>query len=191
LSFLGETREADEMVVGDIKVRAGLDDHEFIERWVVSSNMIILRPSGQDKDVYNLILSGPDVDYDKISTSSEEFAKFFYSHTKGTDILFGDIIWISKYRPNIRMVDTLRVGRVFIAGDAAHCHTPAGGQGMNSSIQDSFNLAWKLSLVYKGHASAALLDSYQEERLPIIAEMLGKRQRSLTMFLKKGAILVR
>ena len=61
-------------------------------------NRILLRPSGQDKDVYNLILGGPNIDYDKISISSEEFAKFFYSLTMRTDIIFGDIIWMSKYR---------------------------------------------------------------------------------------------
>jgi hypothetical protein len=61
-------------------------------------NRVLLRPSSQDEDVYNFILGGPDIDYDKISTSSEEFAKIFYSLTKKTDILFGDIIWISKYR---------------------------------------------------------------------------------------------
>ena len=59
---------------------------------------VFLRPSGQDEDVYQFILSGPNIDFDKISTSSEEFAKFFYSLTKRTDILFGDIIWVSKYR---------------------------------------------------------------------------------------------
>ena len=59
---------------------------------------VFLRPSGQDEDVYQFIFSGPNVDFDKISTSSEEFAKFFYSLTKRTDILFGDIIWVSKYR---------------------------------------------------------------------------------------------
>ena len=58
----------------------------------------MLRPSSQDEDVYNFILGGLNIDYDKISTSSEEFAKFFYSHTKRTDVLFGDIIWVSKYR---------------------------------------------------------------------------------------------
>ena len=61
-------------------------------------NRVLLRPSGQDEDVYNFILGGPNIDYDKISTSSEEFAEFFYSLTKRTDILFGDIIWVSKYR---------------------------------------------------------------------------------------------
>ena len=61
-------------------------------------NRVLLRPSGQDEDVYNFIMGGPNIDYDKISTSSEEFAKLFYSLTKRTDILFGDIIWMSKYR---------------------------------------------------------------------------------------------
>ena len=100
-------------------------------------NSVGLRPTpGQVKDVYSFTLGGPNIDYDKILTSSEGFAKLFYSLTKRTDILFGDIIWVSKYRlecyfftcaespltipvyirPNIRMVDTLRVGRVFIAG---------------------------------------------------------------------------
>jgi hypothetical protein len=93
-------------------------------------NRVLLRPSGQDEDVYNFILGGPNIDYDKISPSSEEFAKFFYSLIKRTDILFGDIVWISKYkseraftyadlvhvRPNIRMVNTLRVRRVLVAG---------------------------------------------------------------------------
>ena len=98
-------------------------------------NSVWLRPTGQVEDVYNFVLGGPDIDYNKILTSSEEFAKNFYSLTKRTDILFGDFIWVSKYRsepldfvililaltlfvirPNIRMVDTLGVGRVFIAG---------------------------------------------------------------------------
>jgi len=86
------------------------------------------------------------------------------------------------------MVTTLRVGRVFIAGDAAHCHTPAGGQGMNSSIQDAFNLGWKLSLVHKGYASATLLDSYQEERLPIISEMLSKTTELFNKIVKSGGV---
>jgi hypothetical protein len=173
LSFLGETREENELVIGDLQVTAGLE-HKYWERWVSSSNLVMMRPSGQDKDVFIIFIGGPDVDCNKVSTNREELIKSFYSITKRTDVLFGDFNWVSKYRPNIRMVDTVRVGRVFIAGDAAHCHTPAGGQGMNSSIQDSFNLGWKLSLVYKGYASAALLDTYQEERLPIIAQMLDK-----------------
>jgi len=86
------------------------------------------------------------------------------------------------------MVDQVRVGRVFIAGDAAHCHSPTGGQGLNSSIQDSFNLGWKLALVYKGFAPPTLLDTYAEERLPIIAEMLGKTTALLNEIRETGEI---
>ena len=61
-------------------------------------NSVWLRPSSQVEDVYNFLLGGPNIDFDKISTSSEEFAKVFFSLTKRTDILFGDILWVSKYR---------------------------------------------------------------------------------------------
>ncbi|EED85348.1 hypothetical monooxygenase [Postia placenta Mad-698-R] len=64
------------------------------------------------------------------------------------------------------------LGRVFVAGDAAHVHSPVGGQGMNSSVQDSLNLGWKLALVERGLAPESLLDTYTEERLPVIAHML-------------------
>ena len=80
--------------------------------------------------------------------------------------------WLSLYRANVRMVDRYRVGRVFLAGDAAHVHSPAGGQGMNTGMQDAYNLGWKLSAVLSG-APASLLDTYEEERLPIAAWLLG------------------
>ena len=67
-------------------------------------NRIMLRPSGQDKDVYNFTLAGPNIDFDKILTSSEEFDKIFYSFTKKTDIIFGDIIWMSKYRLELALL---------------------------------------------------------------------------------------
>ncbi|KAI5988821.1 FAD binding domain-containing protein, partial [Pisolithus albus] len=80
----------------------------------------------------------------------------------------------------MRMVDKFGVGRIFVAGDAAHVHSLAGAQGLNSSVQDAvrpnalqFNIAWKIALVYKGLSPASLLDTYTIERLPVIAEMLG------------------
>jgi hypothetical protein len=69
-------------------------------------------------------------------------------------------------------VDRYRVGRIFLAGDAAHVHSPAGGQGMNTGMQDAYNLGWKLPAVLAG-APAGLLDTYEEERLPIAAWLLG------------------
>jgi 2-polyprenyl-6-methoxyphenol hydroxylase-like FAD-dependent oxidoreductase len=73
--------------------------------------------------------------------------------------------WFSSYKVHTRRVDLFSSGRCFLAGDAAHIHTPAGGQGMNTGIQDAYNLAWKLALVLKGSAEVSLLESYNEERL--------------------------
>ena len=78
-----------------------------------------------------------------------------------------DPVWLAGFRINDRQVPSYRRGRVFLAGDAAHIHSPAGGQGMNTGMHDAFNLAWKLALVHHGQAKPALLDSYQAERHPV------------------------
>ena len=83
------------------------------------------------------------------------------------------------------MADRYRAGRVFLAGDAAHIHPPTGGQGLNTSIQDSYNLGWKLAAVARG-APDSLLDSYEEERRPIAASMLGLASRLLFDAARRG-----
>lgn len=83
-----------------------------------------------------------------------------------------DPIWLARFRVNQRKVEQYRKGRIFLAGDAAHIHSPVGGQGMNTGIQDAFNLGWKLALVCKGHASTDILDSYHAEREPIGRQLL-------------------
>lgn len=80
--------------------------------------------------------------------------------------------WSSYFRIHHRQVARLRVGRMFIAGDAAHIHSPFGGQGMNTGLQDVWNLVWKLDLAVRGHASEQLLDSYTAERRPVIKQVI-------------------
>nr|BFD32305.1 hypothetical protein GTC16762_19230 [Pigmentibacter ruber] len=80
--------------------------------------------------------------------------------------------WTSHFRISNRHVSTMRKDRVFLAGDAAHIHSPMGGQGMNEGIHDAANLAWKLALVVNGKADDSLLDTYSEERLPLIEKVL-------------------
>jgi 2-polyprenyl-6-methoxyphenol hydroxylase-like FAD-dependent oxidoreductase len=80
--------------------------------------------------------------------------------------------WSSYFRIHHRHATRLRVGRIFIAGDAAHIHSPFGGQGMNTGLHDIWNLAWKLDLSLRGHGSEQLLDSYGIERLPIIKDVI-------------------
>jgi hypothetical protein len=90
----------------------------------------------------------------------------------GRNIAIRSVTWASVYSMNTRLADRYRVGRVFLAGDAAHIHPPTGGQGLNTSVQDSYNLGWKLASVLGG-APEKLLATYEEERRPIAAGMLG------------------
>ncbi|MBC2900997.1 FAD-dependent monooxygenase [Streptomyces cupreus] len=85
----------------------------------------------------------------------------------GHDFGMHDAQWLSRFHSDERQAPAYRVGRVFLAGDAAHVHTPAGGQGMNIGLHDAANLSWKLVAVLQGRADDALLDTYQSERHPI------------------------
>jgi 2-polyprenyl-6-methoxyphenol hydroxylase-like FAD-dependent oxidoreductase len=89
---------------------------------------------------------------------------------------FRDMSWSSWFRINSRMVNRLQVGRVFLGGDSAHIHSPAGAQGMNTGMQDMMNLCWKLALVMKGQAKPELLETYSKERIPIIKMVLQKTE---------------
>ncbi|PDS45320.1 2-polyprenyl-6-methoxyphenol hydroxylase [Rhizobium anhuiense] len=100
------------------------------------------------------------------------------------DIEVQSVSWASAFNMNARLADRYRLGRVFLVGDAAHTHPPTGGQGLNTSVQDAYNLGWKLAAVEAG-APDALLDSYEEERRPVAATMLGLAT-SLLDALKRG-----
>jgi 2-polyprenyl-6-methoxyphenol hydroxylase-like FAD-dependent oxidoreductase len=94
--------------------------------------------------------------------------------------------WLSEFRINSRMVDRFREGRVFLAGDAAHVHSPSGGQGITTGMQDAYNLSWKLAQVIRENAPDALLDTYGEERLPIVREVLGTTERNTALLFPRS-----
>ena len=96
-------------------------------------------------------------------------------------VKLGNMRWSAFYRISHRIVPTYRVGRVFLAGDAAHLHPPLGGQGMNTGLQDAYNLAWKLALVVSGGADPALLDSYEAERIPVARRLLSTTDRAFSL----------
>ncbi|KAJ4489071.1 FAD binding domain-containing protein [Lentinula lateritia] len=178
LTFLGESPEMD-AVTGDIHVLGDSLDHLDFSIWRQSDQaepvIVSMRPCAvQGKNLYQFLIGGGKrkLDIDKISSSRQEMVKAFHELTGRRDIEFGQLVWMGLWRPNIRMVDRFGEGRVFLVG--AHVHSPTGGQGMNSSVQDSFNLAWKLTLAQKKFAPQSLLDSYSQERLPVIAAMLNK-----------------
>lgn len=93
------------------------------------------------------------------------------------------VSWITPFWIHGKIVDQMRHGSIFLVGDAAHIHSPAGGQGMNTGIQDAFGLAWKLALVIKGKSNQSLLNTYQEERFPIIKDIVTKANHLSNMSL--------
>ena len=178
--FLGETREADRMLIVDA-VTTGLS----CDRWHVW-------PGAQGRFVGACPLPHTDLFQWMIRLSPDEeppegeeaITRRIQAHTRSRRIAVRDIRWRSVFRPNIRLAETYRRGRVFLAGDAAHVHTPAGAQGLNTGIQDAYNLGWKLAQVLAG-ADPRLLDSYEAERLPIAAGVLGlstKKYEGLAKF---------
>lgn len=90
----------------------------------------------------------------------------------GTDFGAHSVRWLSRFTDATRLAEQYRVGRVFLAGDAAHVHPPLGGQGLNLGIQDAFNLGWKLAAAVRGWAPEALLDTYFTERHPVAEDVL-------------------
>jgi hypothetical protein len=92
-----------------------------------------------------------------------------------------DPAWLATFRCQRRSTDVYRRGRVMLAGDAVHIHSPAGGQGMNTGIMDAHNLAWKLALVTSGRSPDGLLDSYGQERGPVAADVLALTHSLVTL----------
>ncbi len=106
----------------------------------------------------------------------EEIARQFgarLSQALGRDTVVDNPSWASKFTIQQRAVPAMHVGRCFVSGDAAHVHSPASGQGLNTGIQDAYNLAWKLAMVVHGHADAGLLETYDAERVPIGQALLA------------------
>ncbi|WP_277922085.1 MULTISPECIES: FAD-dependent monooxygenase [unclassified Streptomyces] len=91
----------------------------------------------------------------------------------GRSLTLREVTWSSVFRPNVRLAERYRAGRLLLCGDAAHVHTPAGAQGLNTGVQDAHNLGWKLQQVLAG-ADDVLLDSYEHERRPVAAQVLGR-----------------
>ena len=108
------------------------------------------------------------------------------SNDVGAGLRFVGCDWFSTYRIHHRCAEHFRKGRAFLLGDAAHVHSPAGGQGMNTGLQDAYNLGWKLALISSGQADPALLDTYEAERQPVARRLLRTTDRAFTMLVSDG-----
>ncbi|SFF47268.1 2-polyprenyl-6-methoxyphenol hydroxylase [Actinacidiphila alni] len=172
IGFLGETDETFRMLVGDLELE-GLD-RDFWHMWPTARGGLLALCPLEGTDAFQIQAAlpaeaGKELPLDEIQQLVDE-------RTDRADIIVRAVRWQSVWRSNVRMADRYRVGRVFIAGDAAHVHSPAGGLGMNTGVQDAYNLGWKLAHVLAG-APDGLLDSYEQERLPAAADVLGFSSR--------------
>ena len=170
IGMTGETVDPNPMLVADVRI-TGLD----------RDNVHVFPPRGDDGFLAVFPLAGTE-DFQVIAQFPEGTAVDLSldgvrktvagrTHLAPEDVT--ELRWASDFRPRAALADRFQQGRVFLAGDAAHVHSPAGGQGLNTSVQDAYNLGWKLGAVLRGGAPASLLDTYEEERLPNAAEMLG------------------
>lgn len=167
IAFPGKTLSM-RAVVADLSLD-GLD-REFWHRWGDSlGNQIALCPlSGTDL----FQLQAPIPLEGDIDLSAKGLGAVIAERTKRKDIVVHSVAWTSAYNLNARLADRYRMGRIFLVGDAAHIHPPTGGQGLNTSIGDAYNLGWKLAATLRGGPSS-LLDTYEAERRPIAEDVLG------------------
>jgi 2-polyprenyl-6-methoxyphenol hydroxylase-like FAD-dependent oxidoreductase len=172
LKFAGKTR-VEQYALADVYIDGDLPSTDF---HIFSSHygFMGLFPMGEGH--FRLIASHPLGDPRQEKAPSLEQIQQIYDQRSHIPARFHDMSWSSWFRINSRMVDQLRVGRVFLGGDSAHIHSPAGAQGMNTGIQDMINLCWKLALVLEGKADPKLLETYNEDRLPAIRDVLSKTE---------------
>jgi 2-polyprenyl-6-methoxyphenol hydroxylase-like FAD-dependent oxidoreductase len=180
ISFEGDTREDVRMLVADLAVD-GLDRDAW-QMWRSAEGFLALCPL-PSTDVFQLQAGiAPGQDPQLTLANMQAIAD---QRSGRTDIRLHEPEWSSLWRANIRLAERYRQGRVLLAGDAAHVHSPAGGQGMNTGIQDAHNLGWKLAAVLRG-APDTLVDSYEAERRPVAAHVLGLSNTKLAQTIQQG-----
>ncbi|QNT68050.1 FAD-dependent monooxygenase [Defluviicoccus vanus] len=182
LKFGGKTLDSD-WTLGDFHMTGSPFPLSELATYWHEDGVIIFLPMapGRYRVVANL---GPSTGDAPAPPSIEHFQQIVDTRGPGGLVLTNPL-WTTTFRINERQVETYRAGRVFLAGDAAHVHSPAGGQGMNTGMQDACNLAWKLAMVCRHIATApVLLDSYSLERHPVgaaVIETAGRLTKAATL----------
>ena len=166
-SFLGETLEGEWYLNAGVEVE-GMDPH-YGHYWMDAPEGLV----GFSHMRYDhLWVFQARLSSDAYDLSLETCQRIFDERAGLPSVQISDLHWASLWRPNIRMVEQYRHGHILLAGDAAHVHSGAGGQGMNTGIGDAYNLGWKLAAVLQG-ASEDVLDSYHAERFPVAQGVLA------------------
>ena len=139
------------------------------------------------KDHWRVVGIVPQLLRDKADLSFDDVIPSIAGEA-GPDLSFSACSWFSTYRISHRAASRFRDRRCFLLGDAAHIHSPVGAQGMNTGLQDAYNLGWKLALVTAGRADSALLDSYEAERIPIAERLLNTTDRAFRLVVSDSPV---
>ncbi|HWD02682.1 MAG TPA: FAD-dependent monooxygenase [Amycolatopsis sp.] len=164
ISFEGTTDESIRMLLGDVQADGLAHDSGY---WFASAD------NSMTGVMFTPLAGTPHFQFgspigDEDAAASLPALQARLDAVSGGGIRLHDLAWSTVWRPNIRLAAAFRAGRVFLAGDAAHVHPPTGGQGLNTGVQDAYNLGWKLA-----SGSSELLDSYEPERRAVAARVLG------------------
>ncbi|MFJ4466861.1 rifampin monooxygenase [Streptomyces sp. NPDC089424] len=179
VGFPGEPSRADTLL-GEIELTASPETvAEVVARVRATELRFGASPLGDG--VYRVVVPAEGVAEDRsVPPTLEEVGRRLRA-VAGTDLGVGSARWLSRFGDGTRLAERYRVGRVLLAGDAAHIHPPMGGQGLNLGIQDAFNLGWKLAAEVAGWAPEGLLDSYQDERRPVAADVLDNTRAQMEL----------
>jgi hypothetical protein len=168
VEFASETIDPHPMITADVVLDGDLD-REHWHMWDNAKGGALWLGPLVNSDAFQLYAKFEDAEPD---LSFAALRRLVIERTGKPELELREVLFASHFGSRSGMARHFRVGRVFLAGDAAHVHPPAGGQGMNTSVQDAYNLGWKLGHVLRHGAPAELLDSYEQERLPVAAHLL-------------------
>jgi 2-polyprenyl-6-methoxyphenol hydroxylase-like FAD-dependent oxidoreductase len=187
LPFEGRTID-ETYALGDLHVDGDLGEDDF-HVFSTEYGFLGLFPLGNRR--FRIVAGVPPSKARVDTVPAIEDFQVIYDERSPTPARFSDLRWASWFHINSRMVPHIRVGRLLLGGDAAHIHSPAAGQGMNTGIQDMINLSWKLALVMQGLAPEALLDTYEKERLPVMRNILSKTEKITDVMSSRRPIIHR
>lgn len=169
IGFPGKTLDA-RAIVADVAL-SGLSS-EVAHRFAIGGDMSRQVWVGPLAGTDLFQIQAPVAKDTQVDLSANGLTTFLADRTGRNDVIVHTVDWASDYEMSARLADSYRVGRTFLVGDAAHVHPPTGGQGLNTSVQDAYNLGWKIAAVVRD-APDRLLYSYEQERRPVAAAMLG------------------
>jgi rifampicin monooxygenase len=178
VGFPGEPSRT-ETLMGEMEV--GVPQAEIaakVAETAETDKRFTLRPLGEG--TYSVVVPAAGVRDRAQPPTLEDFEQQLRA-VAGTDFGVHSPRWLSRFGDATRLVERYRVGRVLLAGDAAHIHPPTGGQGLNLGVQDAFNLGWKLAAQIRGWAPETLLDTYQAERHPVAADVLDNTRAQMEL----------